>query len=867
MKKETMMKKLTFTLILVISTICAKAQIINFPNANFKAKLLEANYNNNIASSAQPFYDSTSNSWSTNSSNSIDTNNDGEIQIQEAEIITILNLSGSNITSLEGLNYFTNLISLRSSFTGITNLDLSQNVNLKSLDCSNNQLANLDLSSNPLLTSLHCHYNQISNLNITQNNQLEILFCCDNQITNLNISQNTALKTLICSSNQLSILNTTSNINLEILECHSNNISNLNLSQNILLTRLTCAYNPITNLDLSQNINLIYLNCDDIEISNINITQNISLKGLDVSNNQLTGLDISNNNLLESIDCQNNQLTNLDVSNNNLLEIIDCRNNQLTNLDVSNNFNLTILNCKDNLLTMLNIKNNSIEKSYNSPMDMNYTSISLIGNPTLQYICADETQINLIQNKIQALGYINCHVNTYCSFVPGGEFYTIEGQQKFDNENDGCDITDSTFPNLKYSITDGITTGSIISNNSGNYAIPVQAGQYTITPILENPNYFTATPPNVVMSFPTQSSPFSQNFCITSNGTHHNVEISIIPTNPARPGFDANFKIIYKNKGNQVESGTINLQFNDAILDYVSSSIVPDIQTLNNLSWNYSNLQPFETKIIGVVLNLNSPIETPAVNSGDILNYTVTNTITNTDEMLSDNTFVLNQTVVNSYDPNDKTCLQGNYVGPDKIGQYVHYMIRFENTGTFPAENIVVKDMIDTAKFDVSSLIPLNASHNYVTRINGNKVEFIFENINLPFDDATNDGYVAFKIKTLPSLVVGNTFSNTANIYFDYNFPIITNTATTTIAALNNPSFEFATYFSLYPNPATSELNINLKSAIEIISIQIYNTIGQLVSVQTGNALKVDVSNLKTGNYFIKVNTNEGFSTSQFIKE
>lgn len=846
MKKETMMKKLTFTLILVISTICAKAQIINFPNANFKAKLLEANYNNNIASSAQPFYDSTSNSWSTNSSNSIDTNNDGEIQIQEAEIITILNLSGSNITSLEGLNYFTNLISLRSSFTGITNLDLSQNVNLKSLDCSNNQLANLDLSSNPLLTSLHCHYNQISNLNITQNNQLEILFCCDNQITNLNISQNTALKTLICSSNQLSILNTTSNINLEILECHSNNISNLNLSQNILLTRLTCAYNPITNLDLSQNINLIYLNCDDIEISNINITQNISLKGLDVSNNQLTGLDISNNNLLESIDCQNNQLTNLDVSNN---------------------FNLTILNCKDNLLTMLNIKNNSIEKSYNSPMDMNYTSISLIGNPTLQYICADETQINLIQNKIQALGYINCHVNTYCSFVPGGEFYTIEGQQKFDNENDGCDITDSTFPNLKYSITDGITTGSIISNNSGNYAIPVQAGQYTITPILENPNYFTATPPNVVMSFPTQTSPFTQDFCIRPNGIKHDVEVSIIPTTVARPGFDAIYKIIYKNKGNQIENGTINLQFDDAVLDIVSTNPAFTTQTLNNLSFNYSNFNPFETREISVVLNVNSPMETPAANSGDILNYTVTNTITNTDEMLSDNTFVLNQTVVNSYDPNDKTCLQGNYVGPDKIGQYVHYMIRFENTGTFPAENIVVKDMIDTTKFDVSSLVPLNASHNYVTRINGNKVEFIFENINLPFDDATNDGYVAFKIKTLPSLVVGNTFSNTANIYFDYNFPIITNTATTTIAALNNPSFEFATYFSLYPNPATSELNINLKSAIEIISIQIYNTIGQLVSVQTGNALKVDVSNLKTGNYFIKVNTNEGFSTSQFIKE
>ncbi len=58
-----------------------------------------------------------------------------------------------------------------------------------------------------------------------------------------------------------------------------------------------------------------------------------------------------------------------------------------------------------------------------------------------------------------------------------------------------------------------------------------------------------------------------------------------------------------------------------------------------------------------------------------------------------------------------------------------------------------------------------------------NKVEFIFENINLPFDDANNDGFVAFKIKTKSSLVLGDTFSNSANIYFDYNFPIVTNTA------------------------------------------------------------------------------------------
>ncbi len=72
---------------------------------------------------------------------------------------------------------------------------------------------------------------------------------------------------------------------------------------------------------------------------------------------------------------------------------------------------------------------------------------------------------------------------------------------------------------------------------------------------------------------------------------------------------------------------------------------------------------------------------------------------------------------VDSYDPNDKTCLEGTTITPAMVGEYVHYVIRFENTGTYPAENIVVKDMIDLAKFDINTLIPIKGSHEFVTKI------------------------------------------------------------------------------------------------------------------------------------------------------
>ena len=190
------------------------------------------------------------------------------------------------------------------------------------------------------------------------------------------------------------------------------------------------------------------------------------------------------------------------------------------------------------------------------------------------------------------------------------------------------------------------------------------------------------------------------------------------------------------------------------------------------------------------------------------------------------------------------------------------------NTGTFPAQNIVVKDMIDATKFDVASLSPLNASHDYVTRITGNKVEFIFEGINLPFEDATNDGYIVFKIKTLPTLALGDSFSNSASIYFDYNFPIVTDPAVTTFAILSSEDFVFNNYLTVYPNPTKDILNITSKQSIELKSMEVYNILGQLVlSIPNANGVdKVDVSNLNAGTYFLKVTSDKGTSNVKFIK-
>lgn len=446
--------------------------------------------------------------------------------------------------------------------------------------------------------------------------------------------------------------------------------------------------------------------------------------------------------------------------------------------------------------------------------------------------------------------------------------YTLQGNVRYDSNSNGCDASDINLPNQRINFT-GATNGTLISNNTGFYNYyDVGAGNYGFSPVMENPSYFTISPPNVNVTLTAINNLIVQNFCIAPNGTHNDLEVSLQPITPARPGFDAIYRILYKNKGTHLQNGTVNLNFSDSVMDLVNS--VPAIvsQGTNVLNWNFSNLMPFESRSIYVTMNVNSPSETPAVNVGNGLIFTA-NINGATDETPTDNASILNQTVVGSYDPNDKTCVEGSILPIGEVGKYLHYVIRFENTGTANAEFVVIRDMIDTSKFEINTLTPLSGSHPFTTKIlNNNEVEFIFENINLPFDDANNDGFVAFKIKTKSTLPVGTNINNTANIYFDYNLPITTNTYTTTVFnPLITNDFEFSNVFSLSPVPTKDILTITTKQTVEMSSVSIYNTLGQLVQTVTNPHETIDVSGLKSGTYFIKISSDIGTASSKFIKE
>ncbi|HNW99584.1 MAG TPA: hypothetical protein PKK00_14350 [Bacteroidales bacterium] len=285
--------------------LTTNAQIVNIPDANFKAALI-----------APP--------------NNVDINHDSEIQLSEAQVITWLRLNNKSISDLTGIETFTALYQLECDSNQLTSLNVTQNTALFDLECDYNQLTSLDVSQNTALAGLYCSYNQLTSLDVSKNIALEALYFSSNKLTSIDVTNNTALQQLCCAYDSL----LTSIIG-------ANNKSALSL--------VVFQYNTqLTSLDVSNDPALTDLYCDYNQLTSINLTNNTALKTIQCPGNKLTSINVSTNTALESLFCDDNQLTNIDVSNNTELWGLSCPTNQITNLDVTNNTALSTLWCYDN---------------------------------------------------------------------------------------------------------------------------------------------------------------------------------------------------------------------------------------------------------------------------------------------------------------------------------------------------------------------------------------------------------------------------------------------------------------------------------------------------------------------------------------
>lgn len=865
--------KTFYTLVFVLFISLTNAQIINFPDTNLKTRLLEASPSTYIAKDIN------------GSSVAIDTNADDEIDVLEAQAIYQLNISSSNIVDLNGLENFTNLTRLEINLNNISVFDGTAFTNLEHLDFSNNALITVNVSGLTNLQIFWAFGNPFTSIDVSSLSGLDLLDIsyCDNLI-GLDASNLTNLTDLRCTSNDaMTSLNVNGCAALEDLNCQYSALTSLDLSGLANLDTMFAENNNLSSIDVTGavslgNINIAYNQVTSLTVHDLPVLQSISASGnlinnLDIQNcpffftlvmedNELSSLDLSNVPSTVIVEVSNNNISSLLVAENNEIYQIGISNNQLTELNLNNcvNFNWGSFDNNPNLESIL-IKNGSLESLFNIDID---------NLPSLQYVCADDEQLSDVQTWLSNNGYSNVNVNTYCSFTPGGTFYEIMGEVRYDFDNDGCSDTDAIVPFMSYNISDGIEMGMGVADSTGVYRIPVQEGSYTITPTMVDPALFNMSPSSFIADFPQNTSPMVQDICIIPNSTINDLEVVLTPLTPARPGFDADYQILVKNIGNQILSGDVSLTYQEDLMTFLDSDLPFDTSTTNSFTWNFTNLVPFQSLAVIATFTINPPTDPLfPVNIDDILTFTANANPTSGDNSPDNNVFVLDQTVVGSFDPNDILCLEGETIITNNVGKDVHYRIRFENTGTFPAENIVVDNEIDVQKLDLSSFQVLNGSHEFVTRITGNKIEFIFEGINLPFDDANNDGFILYKIKTLPTLEIGDSFLNSANIYFDFNFPIETNNYGTTVIEdnLSTDDFELLNHINIYPNPVTNKLNYSTQSRVE--KIQIYDALGKLVQKITPieNTKQIDISKLHSGIYFVDFHTKNKKVTKKFIKD
>jgi uncharacterized repeat protein (TIGR01451 family) len=137
--------------------------------------------------------------------------------------------------------------------------------------------------------------------------------------------------------------------------------------------------------------------------------------------------------------------------------------------------------------------------------------------------------------------------------------------------------------------------------------------------------------------------------------------------------------------------------------------------------------------------------------------------------------------VIGSYDPNLKTAVPAGVGSQHTLGpnRTLEYTIDFQNTGSDAAYQVILRDVLDK-NLDISTFRPGFASHPYTWDIRGmNTLNVLFSMIMLPdsaVDEPGSHGFFNFSIEQKPNLPDGTKLENTANIFFDSNPFIATNT-------------------------------------------------------------------------------------------
>lgn len=581
-----------------------------------------------------------------------------------------------------------------------------------------------------------------------------------------------------------------------------------------------------------------------------------NLTKLDVQNCSITGnVNLSNMLFLEYIYLNINKINSINLSSCIAMKEIDCNNNLIQKIDVSTLINLQSLKLANNPILQIFAKNGA-----NEAIDF-----SGVLNQSINYICADEIQVSNIQGQVTN----SCIVNSLCTDTPGGNFNTITGTLYFDTEGNGRDVSDLPHPYAKLKSNLGNDDSTIlqtVTKSDATYKFTTtEIGGFDLIPSIENPSWFNISP--VAGNFiDTNNNVFNQDYLLAPIGIHFDVEVMIRPISQVMPGADVTYEIVFKNKGNQPHSGQVAFDYNEVVFSFVSSSLPVVNLGTGILTLAYSNLLPFETRSFRVTLNLSN-----SVNTGDVLPFSISIDANGEDlATQNDNVFNYFQKVV-AKNPNRIECIQGDLLSNTEIGNYLHYAVNFENTGSQTAQNVVINTSFNPTKYDVNSIQVLNATSELVVNVTNENATMSLRKANVR--GPGGQGGILLKVRSKSDLTSGSTVNTSAQVFFEYETiqtaPSVSELelAKTTYQSLSTTENTFDETIIVYPNPAVSVVLIESKNNIQ--TVQLYDIYGRLLqtNLQDSTTSRIDFTQRCAGIYFVKITSDKGQKVEKIVKK
>lgn len=298
--------------------------------------------------------------------------------------------------------------------------------------------------------------------------------------------------------------------------------------------------------------------------------------------------------------------------------------------------------------------------------------------------------------------------------------------------------------------------------------------------------------------------------------------------------FDNTYVFSWRNTGTAPARQTVMKVLLDKYFTLVSASLPVLSQTGQLLTFDLGDIQPGAWQQLSLTVNVSCDA---ALGEKHCLSASL-----EAEETCPGNdghTATLRDCQVNigSFDPNDKRAFVYDepWEGLIQPNTNVKYQIRFQNTGTDTAFNVVIVDTLPL-QLNLDSIVPAGASHPYTWyRTGENILKIVFNDIRLP-DSLTNEpashGFVNLLVQQKPDLPDGTRIENKAGIYFDFNEPIITNTHRLVVdrsLSANDP-VEQTPEILVYPNPA-ADGNVWIKTGETVERLEVFDAQGRLLRV------------------------------------